>query len=172
MKTNPTLGPMIQVRRIEHYGKVRIGLFFSYNQEIIQKIKSLKESFYSKTKNCWHLPYTPKAFQSFLKLELKHEIDPKSKSRENNYTSTDIIGTSGEAPPIRIVSNIEEKTSSISADATTEQQVAAGIFSLENEKIKVVFSNNHFRIETPFQDQVVHLIKGLHRSWWSKVIVG
>lgn len=61
---------MIDVRKIFHRGEERIGLFFSYDETLIAKIKTIKGRKYSKTLQCWYLPCTIESFSALKTLGL------------------------------------------------------------------------------------------------------
>ncbi len=48
---------MITLKKIHHRGADRLGIFFDFNQTIIDQIKSLPNRKYSNTNKCWYLPY-------------------------------------------------------------------------------------------------------------------
>ena len=48
---------MIKLRKINHRGKDRLGLFFKYDSSVSSEVKELPYRKYSKVFKCWHLPY-------------------------------------------------------------------------------------------------------------------
>lgn len=50
--------PSITVTNITHHGSYKIGLSFRYNQKLIDRTRSIKNTRWSKSKNLWHLPFT------------------------------------------------------------------------------------------------------------------
>jgi hypothetical protein len=45
-----------------HRGERRIKLDFAYNPEIVRIIRPIKDSKWSATMNCWHVPYNQESF--------------------------------------------------------------------------------------------------------------
>ena len=76
---------MIEVKRIEHRGEKRIGLFFPYDPEIINQVKKLPERRWSQSLGCWHVPDSDKAIQT-----LKSSF-PKIKIGENRATESEVL---------------------------------------------------------------------------------
>jgi hypothetical protein len=47
----------IILKPIEHRNQQCIGLYFDYNREIINTVKTIKGARWSQTKKCWYVPY-------------------------------------------------------------------------------------------------------------------
>lgn len=47
---------LIRLERITHKGQPRIGVFFPYDQSIIQRIRAIPDAAWSSSLRCWHLP--------------------------------------------------------------------------------------------------------------------
>ena len=54
----------IQLSKIEHRGKARIKVLFPKREELLIKIKSIEGRRWSRSKNCWHVPYNKSSFQA------------------------------------------------------------------------------------------------------------
>lgn len=52
----------MNITRIEHRGEQRIALAFSYNQGLIEWVKTIKGAKWSASRRCWHVPDTPEVF--------------------------------------------------------------------------------------------------------------
>ncbi len=154
----------VRLRSIHHRGARRLGVFFSYDDDLISLIKTLPGIRYSSSRRCWHLPDRPDAREAIEKLP-RVSIQPQT--TQELVTG---IGTSDAAPSIRDSSNIE--TSAIAAEispsvsATREPAVATDIVA-KTAKIKIRYSANHFHIYFQYQPDLVSQIKRLKRSWWS-----
>lgn len=77
----------ITIRKIWHRNAYRIGIYFSYNKEIIAKLKTLNATF-SYTNTCWYLDYSP---QSYSKLKENFDsitIETQSESNANTHLVT------------------------------------------------------------------------------------
>jgi len=62
--------PVIKIEQISHNGTSRIGLFFDYDEKLIQVVKEFPDRKWSQTKKCWHLPVT-KNYKSNLFFKFK-----------------------------------------------------------------------------------------------------
>jgi adenylate kinase family enzyme len=51
-------GQTIEIKKIRHREQDYLGIFFPYDAEMIQRVKSLPDRQYSSTLKCWYLPYS------------------------------------------------------------------------------------------------------------------
>jgi len=56
---------MVKIRKIYHRGAFRIGLFFDFDEELINKAKSIGAR-WSKTNNCWYVLYNKANYNQIL----------------------------------------------------------------------------------------------------------
>ncbi|MCD4729357.1 MAG: site-specific integrase [Bacteroidales bacterium] len=92
--------PIIKIEPIKHKGQQVIALFFDYNKMLIELVRELPGRRWSKTKKCWHIPYT-KQYKTKLKevfneiatiefkvetLNTEHKHDPN-----NNLPQAEVI---------------------------------------------------------------------------------
>jgi integrase/recombinase XerD len=63
----------IILRKINHRGAERIGIFFAYNVSVHKKVKELGAQ-WSNTKKCWYLDYSKDNYQSILAKFSEEEI--------------------------------------------------------------------------------------------------
>lgn len=68
------LSSLIHLSKIKHRGETRIKVVFPKEQILIDKIKSINGRKWSKTKNCWHVPYNKDSFDSIEKVFGKEQI--------------------------------------------------------------------------------------------------
>ena len=59
---------MVKASKIMHHNEPRILFDFPYNLEIINKIRQIEGSRWSKTYKGWHVPYTKEVFSKLLKM--------------------------------------------------------------------------------------------------------
>lgn len=80
---------MINVSKIAHRGELRIKIQFKRSADLIRKVKSIQGRRWSKTKNCWHLPYSKESFES-LKMVFgdNNLIFPKKEKASSSPKST------------------------------------------------------------------------------------
>lgn len=79
---------MILLSKIEHRGATRIKVQFDLNAQLHSKVRSLEGRLWSRTKRCWHLPYSKKSFENlktvFGSTNLVFPKKIKSKAIESN----------------------------------------------------------------------------------------
>ena len=75
----------ILVKKINHRNKIRMGLFFDYDREIISHIRKIAEATYSRTKNYWYIPYTKKS-----SIDTIFRRARKNAGLNNNYRLHDL----------------------------------------------------------------------------------
>lgn len=75
----------ITIRKIEHRGAVRIGIFFEKNYAIQQQLKGIGAT-YSKTFTCWYIDYNKAAYQQlktlFPDLQIQQPVAGETSSRD------------------------------------------------------------------------------------------
>lgn len=64
----------MRIEKIEHNNEQRIQLRFKQSDEVIEKIKQIQGRKWSKTKQCWHIPYTSEAYKQLILLFGKAQI--------------------------------------------------------------------------------------------------
>ncbi|MCZ8368064.1 tyrosine-type recombinase/integrase [Flavobacterium sp.] len=73
------------IRKIEHKGAVRIGIFFERNNAIQQQLKGIGAT-YSKTFQCWYIDYNKAAYQQlkilFPDLQIQQPVAGETSSRD------------------------------------------------------------------------------------------
>ena len=74
----------IKLSKIEHRNEQRIKVQFDKQADLITKIKTIKGRRWSKTKNCWHLPYSKESFEAMKSVFGESNLDYlKEKSDKN-----------------------------------------------------------------------------------------
>ncbi len=58
----------MKVEKIIHKSQIRIKIDFSYNAEIIAKLRQITDARWSKTMGAWHIPYTKEAYHQLKEL--------------------------------------------------------------------------------------------------------
>lgn len=75
----------ISIRKIEHKGALRIGIFFEKNYAIQQQLKGIG-AVYSKTFQCWHIDYNKAAYQQlktlFPGVQIQQPVAGETSSRD------------------------------------------------------------------------------------------
>ncbi len=71
----------IQVRKIYHRDQHRIGLFFKYNLQLIERVKIIPRVRYSATLKCWHLPNDEDSIAALNKIKAHLSYYEKSEKK-------------------------------------------------------------------------------------------
>lgn len=138
----------IKVCKIEHKGDTRIALFFDYDFNIKECVKTLKGRRYSASKKCWHLPYSKESYYAFKQLNIPFTID--------TGTTSESLSKSDDAG----IFSTEEKQSARSA-AKTYQNADINI-----KHANVRWNNNYFILDFDYNVENVVFVKSLKRCWW------
>jgi len=147
---------MIYLEKLNHRGRIIIGLRFVYDAEIKRKVKGLPEVKYSKTHGCWYLPYTRAAYKALKLSGLPYKIPNQSGTTDLPISSSDHTAISGVEPENLIIpkDGPEPKDISIRSD--------------RSERVRVSWSGGGFSIKMPYDTAAVAFIKRLSGSWWSR----
>ncbi len=73
----------IRLRKVNHKGADRIGLFFDYDQELINWVKAIPGRKYSKTLKCWYLPNSDDSVTYLRKAGLEWVESPTETVKES-----------------------------------------------------------------------------------------
>lgn len=83
--------PLIYLSKIEHRDEIRIKVSFPYTQFLLDKLKTIEGRKWSKSKNCWHLPYSTKSFNALRNLFGNTLILPTKEKNEKDNSFGRII---------------------------------------------------------------------------------
>jgi len=74
----------IKISRITHRGESRIKVVFERDTDLISKIKTIRGRRWSKTKTCWHIPYSVESFEELKAVfgESRLDYDKKDKKTQ------------------------------------------------------------------------------------------
>lgn len=65
----------MKIKKITYKGEFRISLDFPYNQEFVQKVKTIEGVNWSNTIHMWHIPYTKESYTQLKKLFSDIELE-------------------------------------------------------------------------------------------------
>ncbi len=87
---------MIKIEHIIHREEKRIAIYFSYNNELKKKIRTIEGCRWSATKRVWHVPDNKDSIESLRKIfpEYFHK-ENKQESDENKYDSIYVFVSEG-----------------------------------------------------------------------------
>ena len=156
----------ISLYKLTHRAQVHIGLRFSYSAAIVQKIKQIEGRRYSKTHNCWYLPYTTDSYAAFKALNIPFQIEKegvqKPPQQEQKASAQNCINHSGTVEQgIRTLPTaIEGSKPHHSSDTSLPLQEDSDILRTQVGKIEIQFSKKAFIISVPYDN---HLIRQVYR---------
>lgn len=146
----------VLLKKVFHHGSWRIGLYFKYNPELIAAIKDIPERKYSKTLNCWYLPYTKEAFHNLKKSNISYSIDVSIETRRAAQESDNIdIDTN-----VSLLSEGEKDSGNPPTDINTS--------SLSEVLQSIMYNSGYLIIEMTYSKKEVDYLKTLKRSYWNK----
>ncbi len=148
----------IRVKELFHKGERHIGLYFDYDAVIVSKIKSLKDAKYSRSNQCWYIPYNKESYEAFKALSLSFTI-PERRTQETAQSLdktpiTTALKTNVVVPPL-----VQEKDGG---------NPKANIVSGTKRTIEVVLQGRKFIVKIPYRKEDVALVKSLQGAYWNK----
>jgi len=91
----------MKVTKIIHRNKTRIRVDFSYDAELVSKLKQITDARWSKTMGAWHVPYTKEAFFQLKELfpELEYDASPVTQPEKMVVANTErLVATNKNVP--------------------------------------------------------------------------
>ncbi len=155
--------PSILVKQLFHRNEQCIALQFPYHETLIEKIKSLPGSKFSKTHHCWYIDYNKECWQAFLALQLAYTVE---KPLENSIHC-------GTVEPDRaqiLHTAIEKQVSSVSRHSEPSELRSisdSDILRTQVGKLTVQFSKKVFIVNIPYEKRYIQQVKSLKKSWWN-----
>lgn len=150
-----TMDSTITLKKIHHRNKDRIGLFFDYDQGLVQKVKQLPDRAYSKTLNCWYLPYTKSAFQSLNSVGINYIIEQTPSSDQIGLTISSNLNADRKltSEPLKGVSKPEKRVKKVPRKTISSKKTRiSGRISSEwrdrLSKFKVYLEQNRYSAST------------------------
>ena len=70
------------IKKLYHNGAWHIGLYFDYDVQLINLGKQLPQRKYSKTHNCWYIPYTKASYHHLNQSNIPYRIDVSIDTRQ------------------------------------------------------------------------------------------
>lgn len=83
----------MKISKITHRNEHRIRVDFPYNAQTTALLRQIPGTQWSRTLNCWHIPYTKEAFAQLKSLfpEVEYETAPPSNASTNSTTNDEPI---------------------------------------------------------------------------------
>ncbi|MBW8323660.1 MAG: tyrosine-type recombinase/integrase [Prolixibacteraceae bacterium] len=146
---------MIQVRKIYHRENYQIGLFFDFDENLMNKAKSIGAR-WSQTYKCWYVLYNKENYN----LILRNFGDVEIVKDENNERRTEPAVIRQE------IVHIAESISEIRFDIQAEHKEATPEIAS-----KIVFSGNagkYWILKVPFQASLTPKLMDIKGVFWNK----
>lgn len=112
--------PLLQISKVYHRNEERICIKVTYDKEIVSKIKQLPDARWSHTMNCWHIPYSNKAYNDLKTMFPDVEIE-NQKKKENDLENKNKISISKKDADKENIS--DKKIFNNSANKSTEIEI-------------------------------------------------
>ena len=157
-------GQSITIRKIRHRDKDFVGIFFSWNPEIIRLVKSLPDRAYSVSLKCWCLPYTITHYEALLDLFSLDKTEYPFYLLDQTNTGT-IADATARDDHTGISSRPEEERS-VSASIHGKPE-AADIQDNGKNGLEITFSGRQFFVRMRYDTGDVTLLKSLSGSYWN-----
>ncbi|HQW55719.1 MAG TPA: tyrosine-type recombinase/integrase [Saprospiraceae bacterium] len=162
----------IRTAPLHHRGERRIGLFFSYDAELIRLVRTLPEARWSASLKCWHVPDTTAgkaALMSFLE-QFSNRNSASAEYLDSNNTNTQSpypSGTIVDVPTSDELSGISSHLEELSVIPLQDPQQVTDISGASNQEIlEIIIQASQFIIQMPYHKKDVDFIKSLPGSWW------
>ncbi|HMS69740.1 MAG TPA: tyrosine-type recombinase/integrase [Saprospiraceae bacterium] len=159
----------ITLSKIFHHGQNQLAISFDYHLKLVELIKTLPDRKYSKTYNCWLLPYTKEHYQKLL--DLINETN--NVGLANKTLSTGIIDTALSKDVHTGISSSHDMTEESSVLPPKSEPEAADIRETKPEirqhstKTSIVLNGGNFFIQTPYNPNDANFLRSLDKTYWN-----
>jgi integrase/recombinase XerD len=155
-------GQTIEIKKIRHREQDYLGIFFPYDAEMIQRVKSLPDRQYSSTLKCWYLPYSKAHFDAFLQIcDSAHDLSFSLLEKIRSGTIADATAKDDHTG----ISSVEEESSARAL--ITGKPEAADIQEEKDERVHIDFVNRQFYIRMRYHAGDIDFLKSLNGAWWN-----
>ncbi|NOT37127.1 MAG: tyrosine-type recombinase/integrase [Saprospiraceae bacterium] len=139
----------------------QICISFEYNNEIIQKIKSIPNSNYVSNEKSWYIPYDKEHWNIFLNLKLPYTI------LKDNNTSLQTTGTTFPTGSNGDNTGISETHSESSVSASMDDPPHATDIRKPVSALEIMHRGVWYYIKIHYNENEVQWLKKLDTSWWN-----
>ncbi|MCC6753749.1 MAG: hypothetical protein IT266_07170, partial [Saprospiraceae bacterium] len=164
--------PGIQVKAISHRNQARLGIWFSYDADLIAKVKTLSDARWSASLKCWHVPDTEEVHRLLHTNGLLHNlastvethgasVEPVKSASSNTHSGTTVgVQTPG------VLSGISSQKEEHSVLPHSDTQGAADIpVLLKRGKLEIALQAQRFVIALPYLAGERVFIKSFSGRW-------
>lgn len=146
-----------KVEEISHKGQDRIAIYFSYNANLLAKVRQIDGAKWSQTLRCWHIPSTPET-RSLFKLNVNDVPLPHSEFHSYMDTFTNWLKSKRYS-----ANTIKTYTEALQVFFSYYQ----GRSPLEISNDDIIAFNNRYilarKLSSSYQNQFVNAIKLFYR---------
>jgi len=166
----------MKVSKVIHKSEWRIRVDFSYNQEMMSRLKSIDDAKWSKTMGAWHIPYTKEAFDKLKSLFPDVEFKTGERRVEKKRETIEVIEVKKDTDATTKVVN----TLLIKKKATTQQSYEKPVLKKKNEKtternvndkgteIDITITSKTIYIKLPKNEADIQFLKSFRYFGWKK----
>lgn len=145
----------IFLRRMFHRDKSRIGIHFSYNEFIKEKVRKLPSCAFSSTHKCFYIDDTEEALREALNSLREHaEVDISSLSLPSERKNMDKQTLPADSSRVASDSSVAAATGSSGADAEDEVYEMVSFSSEKENNDHIDDNEDHARVEVQKYDPV------------------
>jgi len=157
---------MISISKIIHKEETRIKVVIPYDFESISKIKTINGRLWSKTLNCWHIPYSKEAFGQLKKIFTNIEIEKKAEI--TSCTKPEVYNTSISEKNAEAENLIVENKTDNNIFCKTPDNIS-NAENVENKQIEATnFQSKFIKVFIKYTATYVGFMKSLSGAFWDK----
>ncbi len=144
----------ITIEPFNYKNEKRIKVIIPFEKNAIRKIKTVNGRKWSKTHNCWHVPYNKKSYahlKSLFDIEVLTKTGKPGKQLRHNAqkakTNNSYDKTKSAKPVLKEIKNTKIQT--------------------HTKSIKIELHDKRFYIKVAFDENKIKIIKNLQAAWWN-----
>jgi len=155
MKEKLPISEYILLSKGIHRDEEIIWLNFSRRNDWLVPIRSLEHSKYSRTKVCWHIPYSTEAYNEFLALKLPYKLSGTHEEK-TNFSKKEDPASQHDNTSISIQQNRNSGRPSSGLEGA----------DIPSKQIQLDWNSGKFYLAMPYNKKVVQEVKKLEGAWW------
>lgn len=148
---------VINLKKINHRGADRIGIFFDYDLIYYRVVKEIEQRKYSKTYKCWYLPYSKASYEAFQQLNLPYTVCDEIAATWPSPEESEKAAISGSKEKLKITDQLN-----------VGGKIESDIKPLTKGLHKIIKQGSSFYIYIEYNEAEVDFLKQLKRSFWNK----
>lgn len=148
------------IKPLFHKNEKWIGIYFDYDLAIVSLIKTIKDRKYSKSNNCWYIPYTKEAFRDFKNLNISYQTSTSSGTTDSTISQSVHTGI---AQPTKLADTVTPINSTNKA-ADIQQVNNSNVLA---DPTDITWNNQKFFVKIRMNKSDIDFLKTLKGTWWN-----